>query len=239
MSLSISDKIIPFSKRNAEQLYDPTEERDWDMSDDERNFDDVIAEASDEGNFGGLAKLLQLSSQLENLEIHQYHLDVGVLSHDEMLGERVLQRVVEMDTLPKLKRIELRGFHVREADLLAFIQRIGARRIFMYNVLMSSGTFRSVFNYCTSEMAGVEELYFDKLFERELGIFFDRPWHSQFQPLAGAIQGGSVTLKKNGVEVIQQIFYHSARDDSPGSPEVMEYRRQWWREYGPPSRGFV
>jgi hypothetical protein len=176
------------------------------MSDDERNFDDVIAEGSDEGNFGGLAKLLQLSSQLEDLEIHQYHLDVGVLSHDEMLGERVLQRVVEMDTLPKLKRIELRGLHVREADLLAFIQRIGARRIFMYNVLMSSGTFRSVFNYCTSEMAGVEELYIDKLFERELGFFSTDPGIPSSNHWLALAKAAVLHLKRMGLRSYSKSF---------------------------------
>lgn len=85
----------------------------------------------------------------------------------------------------------------------------------------------------------MEELYFDNLFDRELGVYFDRPGHSQLQPLAGTSQGGSVTLKKNGVEVRKQNFYYHGGDDSPGSPEVMEYRRQRWREYGLSSRRFV
>jgi hypothetical protein len=37
----------------------------------------------------------------------------------------------------------------------------------MHNVFMTSGIFRPIFGYCTCDAAGVEELYFDKLFEAE------------------------------------------------------------------------
>ena len=83
--------------------------------------------------------------------------------------ERLLQCVAEMEILPKLKRIELRGLYVREEELLALNQRTGIQRLFIYNVFLSSGTLRSVFDYCTSDNAGMENIYFEKLIEQELG----------------------------------------------------------------------
>ena len=137
-------------------------------SDDEvRDISDMRAEAADECNFIGLAKLLQLSGQLEDLKIHKHHLDMGVLNNRQanLHIERLLQLAAEIDIPPKLRRIELRGLYVREEDLLAFIWRTGVRKLFMYKVFMSSGSFRSVFDYCTSDAACMEELYFNELFE--------------------------------------------------------------------------
>jgi len=106
-------------------------------SDDEvRDISDMRAEAADECNFIGLAKLLQLSGQLEDLKIHKHHLDMGVLNNRQadLHIERLLQLAAEIDIPPKLRRIELRGLYVREEDLLAFIWRTGVRKLFMYKV---------------------------------------------------------------------------------------------------------
>jgi hypothetical protein len=74
------------------------------------------AEVADECNFIGFANLLQPSSQLEDLKIHKYHLDMGVLNNRQadLHVERLLQLAAEIDTPPKLRRIELRGLYVRE-----------------------------------------------------------------------------------------------------------------------------
>lgn len=56
---------------------------------------------------------------------------------------------------------------------------------------MTSGTFRSVFNHCTSDAAGMEELYFDNLLEgtskvylKALGSLYSRNWRVVIQPVA-------------------------------------------------------
>jgi hypothetical protein len=92
--------------------------------------------------------------------------------------EGLLQLTAEMDTPPKLRWIELRGLYVREEEPLAFIRRTGVRKLFMYKVFMSSGSFRSVFDYCTSDAAYMEELYFNELFEGNLNVYsmgLDKP----------------------------------------------------------------
>jgi hypothetical protein len=94
-----------------------------------------------------------------------------------------------MNTPPNmnLKRMELRGLYVREEDLLAFIQRTAVRKLSMVKVVMCSGSFRSVFDYCTSDAAGIEKLHFDELLEQGLRVYFDfnRPIYYRFPQLAG------------------------------------------------------
>ena len=235
LSLSFSEKIIFNSKRDAEQSRDPDENTAWDEVGEGRDEDDIKAEAADEGNFIGLAKLLQLCSQLENLELHQYLLGQELVPPADMYHERLLQRAAEMTPNMNVNRIELRGLYVREKDLLAFIQRTGVRNLSMNNVVMSSGTFRSVFDYCTSDDAGLEKLYFDELFEQGLRVYFDGPGEYKFPPLTGP--GGTDTLSRAGAEVKQQIIYRSTQDLRIGSPATHMYKLQRWREYGPPFRG--
>jgi hypothetical protein len=152
--------------------------------------------------------------------------------------ERLLQLAAEMETPPKLRRIELRGLYVREEDLLAFIRRTGLRKLFMYKVFMSSGTFRSVFDYCTSDAAGMEELYFNELFDGHLNVYFDGPGQAQIPPLISAGPGpSSDILERVGVETKGQIYYRSVLGGAAGSPTVVEYARQRRMEYGPPQRG--
>jgi hypothetical protein len=138
--------------------------------------------------------------------------------------------------LPHLKRIELRGSDVREEDLLAFIQRTGVHKLSMYKVYLSSGTFRSIFNYCTSEAASIEELCFHELLETGRRVFFDGPGPYQFPPLTGP--GGTDQLWRVGAEVRQQISYYSAGTIMVGSPATAEYRRKQYIDYGPPIKGY-
>jgi hypothetical protein len=244
LSLSVSDRVIFQSKKDAERSHDPAEDIesiDWETSDDEaRDIADMRVEAADECNFIGLENLLQLSGQLEDLKIHKYRLDMGVLNNGQadLHLERLLQLAAEIDTPPKLRRIELRGLYVREEDLLTFLRRTGVHKLLMYKVFMSSGTFRSVFDYCTSDAAGMEELYFNELFEEHLNVYFDGPGQAQIPPLISNGPGpSSDILERVGHEVKREITYRSVLGGAAGSPTMVEYARQWRIEYGPPQRG--
>jgi hypothetical protein len=225
--------------KDVERSEDPAEERDWELPDEDRGIYEIIAERDDERNFIGLAKLLQLASKLEDLELHQYRLDGDVPTHHKITFERI----AEMGTLPNLKRIELRGLYVREEHLLALLKRTGVRKLSMYYLFLSSGTFRAVFDYCTSDAARMEELYFDELFEGRLvaylRVYFDgssyEPGRFLFRPLVGSGPGGSQTLVRIGADVKRHISYRSAEGHGIEFPAVMEYRRQQCREYGPPA----
>jgi hypothetical protein len=242
LSVSVSDRVVFQSKKRYGTIAWPPvediESIDSETSDDEaRDIADMRAEAADECNFIGLANLLQLSSQLEDLKIHKYRLGMGVLNNRQadLHLERLLQLAAEIDTPPKLRRIELRGLYVREEDLLAFIWRTGIRKLFMYKVFMSSGSFRSVFDYCTSDAACMEELYFNELFEGHLNVYFDGPGRAQIPPLISADPGpGSDILERVGAEVKRHITYRSVLGGAAGSPTMVQYVRQRRIEYGPP-----
>jgi hypothetical protein len=122
-----------------------------------------------------------------------------LLTPADLHYERLFRLAAEMDVLPHLKRLELRGSDVREEDLLAFIQRTGVRKLSIYKVYLSSGTFRSIFNYCTSKAASMEELCFHELSETGGRVFFDGQGPCQFPPLTGP--GGTDTLWRVSAEV--------------------------------------
>lgn len=63
LSISFSDKAIFYSKTDAECSHGQAVGYDLEEAGDERrDIDDIRAEVTDEGNFIGIAKLLQLSS---------------------------------------------------------------------------------------------------------------------------------------------------------------------------------
>jgi hypothetical protein len=236
LSVSFSGKVIYNSKKDAKQSGDPAEKigkNYWGGK--TRPINDMKAEAADEINFIGLRKILELCSQLEELELHQYWIGTGLLAPADLHYERLFRLAAEIDVLPHLKRIELRGSDVREEDLLAFIQRTGVRKLSMYKVRLSFGTFRSIFNYCTSEAASMEELCFHELFETGGRVFFDGPGPCQFPPQTGP--GGTDTLWRISAEVRQQISYYSAGAPMVGSPATAEYLLKRYIEYGPPIKG--
>jgi len=238
LSVSLSDRVIFRSRLDAERSHDPAEELDDDLPNEQRDIEDIRAEMTAEVNFIGIAKLLQVSSQLEEFEMHEYRFSRALNTNRERQLERLLQHAAEMNTLPRLKRIELRGLWVREQDLLTFVRRTGVRKLFMYRIYMSSGTFRSLFDYCTSDVARLEKLYFRGLFEAadHSMLCFDSPADPTYPPLilagAGLI---SDTLERTGAEVKQPIIYHFDSGPPVSSPTLAEWHVQRWREYGPPN----
>ncbi len=103
---------------------------------------------------------------------------------------------------------------------------------------MSPGTFRSLFDYCTSDAARLEKFYFRGLFEAANPgmLCFDVPGHSMYKPRfnvgAGPIDGD--TLERTRAEVKRPINYHFVSGYEAPSAILLEWRRQLEREYGPP-----
>ena len=255
LSVSFSDTVIYWSRQSAGLLYDPTEELDWEIdtnakdcddseasdSDDSEasDRDDSITDAEDEHKFMGLAKLLQLSSQLEDLELHKCDLREKTLT----LRERLFQHIAEIHTPPKLKRLELRGLVVEEQDLLVFIQRTGIGELSMYNTTLSSGTFRSIFDYCTGNGSGMERLYFKDLFEQGLRVYFQGPKYDLAEPgFSFDPYSFGTPLERRGANVQLRISYESGPtriEDSDHSDAFirtdafLRWQRALKKEYGP------
>jgi hypothetical protein len=247
LSVSFSDTVIYWSRQSAGLLYDPTEELDWEIDTNAKDCDDSeasdrhdsIADAEDEHKFMGLAKLLQLSSQLEDLELHKCALREKTLT----LRERLFQHIAEIHMPPKLKRLELRGLVVEEQDLLVFIQRTSIRELSMYNTTLSSGTFRSIFDYCTGNGFGMERLYVKDIFEQGLRVYFQGPKYDLAESgLSFDPYSFGTPLERRGANVQLRISYESGptriedtdhSDARLRTDAFLRWRRALKIEYGP------
>ena len=89
-----------------------------------------------------------------------------------------MQRAVESGALLKLDKCSLRGVRTREVDLLGFVRQAHPRRLTLDNVELVSGSFRAIFDYCSSMEAQLEELYCIDLWEPTL-VYFEDPGHAE------------------------------------------------------------
>jgi hypothetical protein len=237
LSVSVSERIIDLNPLAAQLSDDPADEVDWSDDEPDEDINEVVAKAQDENNFVGLANLLRVCHALKSLHIHQYLIDFhNFSSNTRNPNERLFQRIVELDRLPELEVCSLRGVFVREIDLLAFLKRVRLRRLSMENVVMVSGTYRSIFDFCTDEASVLSFLYLDELMIQNDLIYFTGAGEPRFQTWVGA--HGSNTLKREGEELRQPILYHLP--DGPAIPMASPARQEWLlqqrREYGPPKK---
>ncbi|PSS24942.1 hypothetical protein M430DRAFT_63599 [Amorphotheca resinae ATCC 22711] len=221
LSISLSDKII-------EELPPPN----FSQPPKEKDIREAKKKATARSNFVGLVKLLQLTRLLDSLEIHYYRLDTAghLLRPFSAHHERLLKQVAGSENLPKLKQCRLRGIYISDGDLLAFIQRTATRRLFIEKVDVSSGTFRSIFDYCTRETTGIEELYFDYLIEKGNLLYFpppDQVGHTQVP------RRSTTSLQRVGAKVKQPIIYHYHQGRTEDTPRTRALQLQRRREYGP------
>ncbi|KAI0133709.1 hypothetical protein BJ170DRAFT_174211 [Xylariales sp. AK1849] len=199
------------------------------------NHDEDIAIAQDESNFTGLASLFQLLKQLESFEMHYFLLPGALrrLRPIDWCHERLLEHIIKLDSLPNLARCKLRGIYATETDLLAFIQRTGVGELSLENVVLTSGTFRSIFDYCTSAENPITMLYFDVL--REINapspmVLFLGPGRSKLGYHAVGL--GSEMLERCVDDVKQPISYHTPPLPPMGSPAMAAWMAFQRREYG-------
>ncbi|KAI7759081.1 hypothetical protein LZL87_012820 [Fusarium oxysporum] len=226
LSISLSTRVFAFRRALQESKQDVGRPS-------KKEAAGVQAEAEDENDFTGLSRLLRLCNQLENLEIDYLRIPMG---YSALVGhfyyETILQRIVELDRLPILKRCKFSGISAKETDLLGFIQRTRVRELSLEKVILCTGTFQSTFDYCTSRAASMTKLHFDTLYEipyewprREKMIFFAGGAKSRIGfPSASATE----KLDREGESVRTSITYYiSPRSpiDNPWIPEWGRFRR--------------
>ncbi|KFY20160.1 hypothetical protein V491_03940 [Pseudogymnoascus sp. VKM F-3775] len=230
LSISLSNRVFKTDEFEDEDArgVDP---------DDGGHLHQDISIAQDETNFTGLANLLKLLPHLKSIDWHYFRLR-GELQHlppwsPERRHERLLQHVVELATLPSLTQCSLRGVYARETDLLAFIKRTGAAQVRLVNLHLVSGTFRSIFDYCTSAAAPVTEVYFDNLSEPTPQSpqvrFFGRAWSR-----LGFSEEGYYcrSLAQSGKDIKRHIRYDAPLLGPEDSPALREWHAFQYREYG-------
>lgn len=148
---------------------------------------------------------------------------------------------------------KLRGIYARETDLLAFIKRSGVRDLSLEFATLVSGTFRPIFDYCTSEASPITKLYFEALFEwtaqspmveflgpgrgeetlehDAVGPLSSLPSVLSGQPNDGVGPLGQ-SLSLAGENVKQAVAYHTPDLPPMDSPFLRQWRAFRQREYG-------
>ncbi|KFY85318.1 hypothetical protein V500_08507 [Pseudogymnoascus sp. VKM F-4518 (FW-2643)] len=196
-----------------------------------------VSIAQDERNFTGLASFFQLLKNLESFELHYFRRRgelQGLPSPMDWRHDRLLQRLVTLNSLPNLTRSTLRGIYATESDLLAFIKRTRVSELSLENVILSSGTFRSIFDYCTSAATSITKLNFDVLYEmgsqpRPMVMFLG-PRRSRFG--YDEVGLGSESLERGGDDINQPISYHTPILPPIRSPVMSSFVAFQRVEYG-------
>ncbi|KAM5469139.1 hypothetical protein MauCBS54593_004491 [Microsporum audouinii] len=199
---------------------------------------DYNAEANDEVNFIGVAKLIGFCSQLEDFELHFFHISNKFINSLDFQTERILQYVVEMENLPRLKRVMLRGIGAREADLLEFIKRTEPSDLSLENIRLAEGHFASIINYCTSNQPRLHSLRFESLYEQECNgdltmVLF--PWHEGARTEMADMTlftGRAENWERKGDGIRQPIPFIVDRPRILGCPANVIHHRWRETEYG-------
>lgn len=241
LSISLSDRIIDETDHDAKRTGDPGDEVDWSIAPKPRAIEELRAEAADEKNFSGLARLVSLCSNLEELDLHFFNMAIRILTSEDAKDEILLQRLADITKgrLTNLKKCRLRGFHVWEQDLLALVQQAPAlQSLTLDNMMLTAtndaeGHFQTIFDHCTSEDAELKNMFFDDLFEHGRLVYFDAPGRPKFPSMGGS--RGTNTLKREGKKDVRKpISYHFTEGRPLGSPQAYYWRERRRAEYGPP-----
>ncbi|KAI8715044.1 hypothetical protein NCS52_01011200 [Fusarium sp. LHS14.1] len=150
LSVNISTRIFVF-----QSLRDPP--RDSLIG----NIPGGIGPALEERNFDGLPKVLAACPQLEDLDLRYRKIVTRDLYNDSL----VLQRVAELQTLPVLNRLSINGFTANSHDLFSIIKRTKPRELSLGPITLETGTFRSIFDYCSSRGANMSKASFERLLQ--------------------------------------------------------------------------
>ena len=229
--LSISGRIIDETSRNLQITGDPDDDIDWSSKPEEFDMEVLRALATDDTNFTGVASLLCGAANLERLDLHWYRFLGHRIHVSDRQEHRLFARISETVALPKLQSCTLRGVYLTEESLLALLHKSSLKQLRLEEAQMMAGTWRAVFDYCTTAASGMEYLHFDDLWEERL-LYFDEPGEPKFPSLGGS--HGTNTLIRAGVEARKPIAYHFTSDRPLGSPQAYVWREQRQREYGPP-----
>ncbi|KFX96738.1 hypothetical protein V490_03169 [Pseudogymnoascus sp. VKM F-3557] len=165
-----------------------------------------ISMVRDGKNFTGLASLFKILKNLNSFELYFFTL-LGELPETDWF----LQHLVALSSLPNLTRCKLRGIYATETDLLAFIKRTRVSDLSLRQVKLSSGSFRSIFDYCTSTASPISKLDFKDLYEKDREpspyVLFLETASSMFD--YGAHERRTNFLTRNGDDINQPISYNT------------------------------
>ncbi|EGD95869.1 hypothetical protein TESG_03333 [Trichophyton tonsurans CBS 112818] len=231
LSLSVCDRIFDPNRDIVEpgQKYEPSSPRDFE------------AEAEDETNFTGVAKFIKLCSKLEELHFHYCRVFNPAFNvHTGFHPAGILQRMAELESLPKLTKCTMRGIFATETDLLAFIKRTDASDLTLEHIILVKGTFRAIIDHCVGDHGPRQALLLDFLHEREgnePGTMVLFPWYKGRRaevaiPVDRIDVAKAESLKRQKDDIKQPVSFLVAHPWFIASPTNMIYKARDRLEYG-------
>ncbi|KAM5346227.1 hypothetical protein ACJ41O_009232 [Fusarium nematophilum] len=129
----------------------------------------LLAHAQEDGNFSGLAKLFPAYPRLEELDLRFR----GIPDHRGphvrfLLRWKILHHVAQLQTLPALKRLSIRGFTANSPDLVSILERTRPRELSLGPLWLETGTYHPIFDYCSSARANMSRASFENLVQMSL-----------------------------------------------------------------------
>lgn len=232
LSMSISSRLIDETDKDESRLGDPDDVVDWKSEWITKPEDELSALASDAANFQGVASMLQRTLNLEQLDLHWYHLSYSHIKREQLQFHRLFDGISENSSMPKLTVCRFRGLETTEDALLAFFQKCPSlKELIMEEIHCKSGTFQPVFDFYANKSSKINRIHFDDLWEQRL-LSFDEPGTPKF-PIAGPAWGPN-TITREGADVQKPIRYHFNLGYPLGSPQAYRWREQRRLDYGPP-----
>ncbi|KAH7154228.1 hypothetical protein DER46DRAFT_702846 [Fusarium sp. MPI-SDFR-AT-0072] len=156
----------------------------------------IRAEAENESNFTGLARLA-LGIPLPGFpELKGFHFP----------NWKILQYVSELPGLPKLNRLTLRFRLTKESIVLNLLKRTRPGGLFMGPMWLDPGNFKPIFEFCSSPESNMQKfevrgpIYQMGLEERGQAHFQRQPYHEDAECCAH--------LRRQGEGVRRPIHFH-------------------------------
>ncbi|GIZ41031.1 hypothetical protein CKM354_000434800 [Cercospora kikuchii] len=245
-SISISHRNIDEREEDRERMEDGADPMTTFLQAREaatpRDIEVLRAEAADEQNFEGLARLLQLCEKsVERLDLHQCRLQRSSLHQRDMCDERLLQRILEIAKLERLEGARLRGMFVKADDLRKFLgQSKILRQVVLQEMHVTEGDWKGILQDLTAEKgstgrADVDCILLDDLFERGRLLYFAGEEDDVPKcPTLCRTRGKNAFIRRGVEDVRREMKYHFATERMVGSPQAAAWREGRTAVYGPP-----
>ncbi|EWG49168.1 hypothetical protein FVEG_08765 [Fusarium verticillioides 7600] len=136
LNTNISTLVFAFKDRREE--WEEAGDTDWLERVTNWTVPQIRAEAENERNFTGLARLVQKCFQFPNWKILEY--------------------VSELPSLPKLNRLTLRFQLTKESIVLNLLKRTRHGELFIGPMWLDPGYFRPIFEFCSSPESNMQKL---------------------------------------------------------------------------------
>jgi len=130
---------------------------------------------------------------------------------------------------PKLKQVELRGFHITKATLQRLLTTSSSLQHVHLEYIRLTGSLRPILDTLTSPNTAITYLYLDDIYEHRL-VHFNIQGSPKF-PYMGHVPGPSTVLRE-GDDVRLPLEYGFASDRPLGSPQATNLRNKRRVEFG-------